>query len=44
MNLSLGAATARPGERLEDIARHADERMYQAKRAYYASNSERSAA
>ncbi len=35
INLSLGAATSRPGERLEDVARRADERMYVAKRLHH---------
>ncbi|GGD96289.1 diguanylate cyclase [Aureimonas endophytica] len=36
LRLSLGAATRRPGERLEEAVRRADEAMYAAKRAYYA--------
>ena len=36
ITLSMGAATSRPGERLEDVAKRADARMYRAKRAYYA--------
>jgi diguanylate cyclase (GGDEF)-like protein/PAS domain S-box-containing protein len=36
INLSLGAATSLPGERLEDTAKRADARMYAAKREYYA--------
>ena len=34
--LSLGAATARPGERLEEVTKRADLRMLRAKRGYYA--------
>ncbi len=37
LNLSLGAATSRPGERLEDVAKRADAEMYEAKREYYSS-------
>ncbi len=37
LNLSLGAATSRPGERLEDVAKRADAEMYEAKRAFYSS-------
>lgn len=36
LNLSLGVATSEPGERLESVAKRADARMYEAKRAYYA--------
>ncbi len=36
ITLSLGAATGEPGERLESVAKRADARMYEAKRAYYA--------
>lgn len=36
LSISMGAATRRPGERLEDVARRADALMYEAKRAYYA--------
>ncbi len=35
INLSLGAATGRTGERLEDVAKRADAEMYEAKREYY---------
>jgi diguanylate cyclase (GGDEF)-like protein len=37
LNLSLGAATSRPGERLEDVAKRADANMYDAKRRFYSS-------
>ncbi|MDX2203380.1 MAG: sensor domain-containing diguanylate cyclase [Hyphomicrobiaceae bacterium] len=37
VSLSMGAATSRPGERLEDLVRRADLAMYQAKRDFYAS-------
>jgi diguanylate cyclase (GGDEF)-like protein len=37
IDLSIGVATSLPEERLEDVARRADERMYAAKREYYAS-------
>jgi diguanylate cyclase (GGDEF)-like protein len=36
LSLSIGAATSEPGERLESVAKRADIRMYEAKRAYYA--------
>ncbi|MGH6925535.1 MAG: diguanylate cyclase domain-containing protein [Propylenella sp.] len=36
ISVSLGAATSEPGERLESVARRADARMYQAKRAFHA--------
>jgi diguanylate cyclase (GGDEF)-like protein len=36
LSLSLGAATAGKGERLEDVAKRADMLMFDAKRAYYA--------
>ena len=36
MVIALGLATAEPGERLEDVIRRADDRMYEAKRAFYA--------
>jgi diguanylate cyclase (GGDEF)-like protein len=35
ISVSLGAATSEPGERLESVARRADARMYQAKRAFH---------
>jgi diguanylate cyclase (GGDEF)-like protein len=35
MSLTMGAATAAPGERLEDTVKRADRLMYEAKRAYY---------
>ncbi len=35
INLSLGAATCRPGERLEDVTKRADAEMYEAKREFY---------
>ncbi len=35
INLSLGAATCMPGERLENVAKRADAEMYKAKRAFY---------
>ncbi len=35
LNLSLGSATAVPGERLEEVAKRADARMYEAKREFY---------
>jgi diguanylate cyclase (GGDEF)-like protein len=35
LSFSIGRATARTGERLEDTARRADARMYEAKRGYY---------
>jgi hypothetical protein len=31
----MGAATSRPGERLESVIRRADAAMYEAKRAHY---------
>jgi diguanylate cyclase (GGDEF)-like protein len=37
INFSIGAATAVPNERLEDVARRADEKMYEAKHEYNAS-------
>ena len=36
LNLSIGAATGRTGERLEDVVKRADLRMLRAKRAHYA--------
>jgi diguanylate cyclase (GGDEF)-like protein len=41
LSFSIGRATARPGERLEDTAKRADARMYQAKREYYQAQRER---
>ena len=35
LNLSLGAATSEPDERLESVAKRADLAMFDAKRAYY---------
>ncbi len=35
LTLSMGAATARSGERLEEVAKRADALMYEAKRAFY---------
>lgn len=35
LSFSVGRATTRPGERLEDTAKRADARMYEAKRGYY---------
>ena len=35
LNFAMGAATSRPGERLEAVVRQADVAMYAAKRAYY---------
>lgn len=37
LSFSIGAATCREGERLESAAHRADAQMYQAKKAYYAS-------
>jgi diguanylate cyclase (GGDEF)-like protein len=36
LSFSIGLAANEPGERLESVARRADLRMYEAKRAYYA--------
>ena len=36
LSFALGAATSQPGERLEQVIKRADARMYEAKRAYYA--------
>jgi hypothetical protein len=36
LEVATGMATAQSGDRLEDTIRLADERMYVAKRAYYA--------
>ncbi|KQT52068.1 histidine kinase [Aureimonas sp. Leaf454] len=35
LSLSMGCASARPGERLEDTVKRADLRMYEAKRRHY---------
>jgi len=35
LSFSIGAATSRPGERLEAVVRRADATMYEQKRAYY---------
>jgi diguanylate cyclase (GGDEF)-like protein len=35
LSLSMGAATSRPGERLEAVAKRADLAMFEAKRAHY---------
>jgi diguanylate cyclase (GGDEF)-like protein len=35
LSLSMGTATSRPGEQLEDVVKRADARMYTAKRAHY---------
>jgi diguanylate cyclase (GGDEF)-like protein len=35
LSLAMGAATSRPGERLESVIRRADAAMYEAKRAHY---------
>lgn len=37
LSFSMGLATSEPGERLEAVVKRADLRMYEAKRAYYAS-------
>ncbi len=37
LSFAMGLATSEPGERLEAVVRRADLRMYEAKRAYYAS-------
>jgi len=37
LSFSMGLATSEPGERLESVVKRADLRMYEAKRAYYAS-------
>jgi GGDEF domain-containing protein len=36
LSFAVGAATSRPGERLESVVRRADAAMYAEKRAYYA--------
>ncbi|KLK91816.1 histidine kinase [Microvirga vignae] len=36
LSFSMGLATSEPGERLESVVKRADLRMYEAKRAYYA--------
>ena len=35
LSLSIGTATSRPGEKLEETVKRADGRMYEAKRRYY---------
>jgi diguanylate cyclase (GGDEF)-like protein len=35
LGLSMGAATSRPGERLEAVVKRADLRMFQSKREFY---------
>jgi diguanylate cyclase (GGDEF)-like protein len=35
LNLSIGAATSLPGERLEEVAKRADAKMYEEKREHY---------
>ena len=35
LSLSIGTATSVPGEKLEDVVKRADARMYEAKRRYY---------
>lgn len=37
LSFAVGAATQRPGERMEEVARRADAAMYEAKRLHYAS-------
>jgi diguanylate cyclase (GGDEF)-like protein len=37
LSFAIGTATSRAGERLEDVVKRADELMYKAKHAYYAS-------
>jgi diguanylate cyclase (GGDEF)-like protein len=36
LSFAMGVATRDPGERLEDVVKRADLRMYEAKRAYHA--------
>jgi diguanylate cyclase (GGDEF)-like protein len=36
LSFAMGAATREPGERLEDVVKRADLKMYEAKRAYHA--------
>jgi diguanylate cyclase (GGDEF)-like protein len=36
LSFALGLATSRPRERLEEVVKRADQRMYRAKKAYYA--------
>lgn len=38
LSFALGAATSHLGERLEDVARRADARMYEDKRRHHALN------
>ncbi|MBM6594260.1 sensor domain-containing diguanylate cyclase [Microvirga pudoricolor] len=35
LSMAMGAATSEPGERLEEVVKRADLRMYEAKRAHY---------
>ena len=44
LSFAMGAATSRPGERLEDVVKRADLLMYEAKRAHYAAAAGESAA
>ena len=37
LSFAIGTATSRPGERLEEVVKRADELMYKSKHAYYAS-------
>jgi diguanylate cyclase (GGDEF)-like protein len=41
LSISLGAATSRPGERLEDVGKRADLNMYEAKRRQHRATGER---
>jgi diguanylate cyclase (GGDEF)-like protein len=41
IEVSIGAATTRPGERLEEVAKRADAAMYEAKREFYAGRERR---
>jgi diguanylate cyclase (GGDEF)-like protein len=43
LSFSMGAATSQPGERLEDVVKRADLKMYEAKRAHHGEPRERSA-
>ena len=42
LSFAMGAATREPGERLEDVVKRADLKMYEAKRAYHARTRDRS--
>ena len=42
LSFAMGAATREPGERLEDVVKRADLKMYEAKRAYHARTRNRS--